>query len=75
VLSDIASFRALTDDGLVGALWRVGDSASLQAALDRVLSQPLDVQSRAARALFERRFSWVAIGRRAVEIYRRISRA
>jgi len=74
VVTDIASFRAMTDDGRVGALWRVGDAGSLRDALERVLSQPLDVQSREAMALFEQRFSWAAIGRRAVEIYRGISR-
>jgi glycosyltransferase involved in cell wall biosynthesis len=70
VLTDIPSFRWLTDDGRVGALWRAGDPASLAGALANVASQPITGMRTAARELFDRRFSWGAIGRRATAIYR-----
>jgi glycosyltransferase involved in cell wall biosynthesis len=74
VLTDIPSFRWMTDDGRIGALWRLGDSGSLSDALVRVSSSDLQLQRQAARAHFERHLSWDAIGRRALEIYREVSR-
>ncbi len=74
VLTDIPSFRWMTDDGRIGALWRLGDSGSLSDALVRVASSDLQPQRQSARAHFERHFTWSAIGRRAMEIYREFSR-
>jgi glycosyltransferase involved in cell wall biosynthesis len=74
VVTDIPSFRWLTDDGRIGSLWRVGDAASLAEALERVAVRPIVAERRACRALFDRRFSWDAIGRRAVEIYQELVR-
>jgi glycosyltransferase involved in cell wall biosynthesis len=74
LLTDIPSFRWITDDGRVGALWRLGDSGSLSDALVRVTSSALEPQRRAVRAHFERHFTWDAIGRRAMEVYREFSR-
>ena len=70
VVTNIAPFRALTDEGAVGALWESGHAPSLITALTRVMSRPLEAQRAAAQALFERSFSWPMIGRRAVTIYR-----
>jgi glycosyltransferase involved in cell wall biosynthesis len=74
VLTDIPSFRWLTDDGRIGALWDVGDPVSLGDALARVASSDLQAHRRAAKARFDEHFSWSAIGRRAMEIYREFSR-
>ena len=74
VLTDIPSFRWLTDDGRIGALWSVGDPVSLGDALARVVSADLQAHRRAARARFDEHFSWRAIGRRAMEIYGEFSR-
>ncbi len=72
VITNIPSFRALTGDGTVGALWAPGHEAAFVAALNRVTSRPLDPQRHATRDRFERGFSWPVIGRRAVEIYREV---
>lgn len=72
VVTDIAPFRALTDDGAIGALWEPGNSDSLVAALNRVMLRAMDAQQQAARDRFERFFSWEMIGRRAVAIYREV---
>jgi glycosyltransferase involved in cell wall biosynthesis len=69
VLTTIPSFKALTDDGAIGALWTPGDPRSLDAALERAWSGMTTTRRDAARALFESRFSWSAIGRRSVQIY------
>lgn len=72
VLTDIPSFRAITDDGRIGALWTPGDPASLAVALERVAALPL--QRAACRSHFEQHFSWDAIGPRALAIYEDLSR-
>jgi glycosyltransferase involved in cell wall biosynthesis len=73
-LTDIPSFRGLTNEGRIGALWHPGDSQSLADALSRIVARDLDSQRIEARRFFEDNFSWNAIGRRAVEIYREFSR-
>jgi glycosyltransferase involved in cell wall biosynthesis len=74
VLTDIPSFRGMTADGHIGALWRAGEPASLRDALLRVTSSKLAPQREAARAHFDRFLSWPAIGSRAMKIYREFSR-
>jgi glycosyltransferase involved in cell wall biosynthesis len=75
VLTDIPSFRAMTGGARLGALWRPGDARSLVDALLRVTTLALQPQRDEVLAHFERRLSWEAIGRRALEIYREFSRA
>lgn len=70
VVTDIAPFRALTNEGAVGALWEPGNAPAFAAALNRVTSRPLWEQRQRARDGFEREFSWPMIGRRALAIYR-----
>jgi glycosyltransferase involved in cell wall biosynthesis len=69
VITDIAPFRALTDNGRVGAIWTPGDPASLAVALSRVTARPLAPQQQSVRRLFDDEFSWPVIGRRAVAHY------
>jgi glycosyltransferase involved in cell wall biosynthesis len=72
VVTDIPSFRTLTAEGTIGALWTPGDPRSFTGALDRVTAGARDDQRVQARALFERSFSWDAIGARAMQIYRSV---
>ncbi|MEI6245060.1 MAG: glycosyltransferase family 4 protein [Acidobacteriota bacterium] len=72
VVTDIAPFRALTDDGAFGALWQPGNAESFTLALDRARSRPLSEQRQAARERFDREFSWPHIGHRAMAIYREV---
>jgi glycosyltransferase involved in cell wall biosynthesis len=69
VITDIAPFRALTNDGAVGALWSPGDASGCAAALGRVVARSLSDEREAACRRFERAFSWPVIGRRAMSIY------
>lgn len=72
VVTDIPSFRALTGGGSVGALWTPGDAASCARALvDASRRDPAAERVRVVEH-FEREFSWSAIGRRAVAIYREV---
>jgi len=70
VLTDIPSFRAMTDDGRVGVLWTPGDPHDLADALARVTAEPREVLRRQVRARFEDALSWRSIGARALAIYR-----
>jgi glycosyltransferase involved in cell wall biosynthesis len=73
VVTDIPSFRWMTDDGRVGALWRPGDAAACAAAIRSVLHGPWSEQSAAARRVFEQRLSFAAIGRQALAAYRELA--
>jgi glycosyltransferase involved in cell wall biosynthesis len=72
VLTDIPSFRALTGQGRVGALWSPGSAEGLTEALARVAADT-SPQSRArVRQRFEDTLAWNVLGRRALAIYREI---
>jgi len=74
VLTNIPSFRGLTDDGRAGELWDLGNPDSLAAALMRVTDgETLEVKREACLRRFESCFSWDAIGARAMAIYRECS--
>jgi glycosyltransferase involved in cell wall biosynthesis len=69
IVTDIAPFRALTDGGRLGALFRPGDTRELTNALERVAHEDRAARRAAVRAYFERELSWAAVGRRALEVY------
>jgi glycosyltransferase involved in cell wall biosynthesis len=73
VVTDIASFRALTDRGRIGALWRPGESATFAEAFLRVRREPWQTLSDRAVRFFEEQLSWEAIARKAVRAYREIA--
>jgi glycosyltransferase involved in cell wall biosynthesis len=72
VLTDIPSFRVLTGDGRVGALWQPGQPRSLRDALVKVAAEPR--QPLRARVLeqYASALSWEVLGRRAAGIYREV---
>lgn len=83
VVTDIASFRALTAGGTLGAplifpplLWRAGHPHALRAALLRAArltagaTAQRDALRAAVRAHFERELSWPAVAARALDAYR-----
>jgi glycosyltransferase involved in cell wall biosynthesis len=73
LVTDIASFRAITGDGAVGALWPPGRSQVLAAALRRLAELDRERLGRSARRHFEERLSWRAVGRRALEVYEAVA--
>ena len=73
VVTDIPSFRVLTDEGRVGALWPVGDVQALAAALAAIGGGDRRRAAADAQELFKRRFSWRAVGERAMSIYREVA--
>ncbi|GLQ86436.1 glycosyltransferase family 4 protein [Dyella flagellata] len=70
VVTDIPSFRALTDGGRIGQLWSCANAASLADALVRAAgkrSSPAQV-----RAHFEQKLSFEALGRQWAEAYAQV---
>lgn len=74
VVTDIPSFRYMTGQGAVGALWRPGDEDALVAAMRKVLARAIEPQRDAACEHFRRHLGSAAVGRRAVAAYRELSR-
>jgi glycosyltransferase involved in cell wall biosynthesis len=72
VVTDIPSFRTITDGGRIGALWRPGDVDGFVGAFLRTAEQPLAAVSRRARRYFEQNWSAETVGRRALAVYRRV---
>jgi glycosyltransferase involved in cell wall biosynthesis len=70
VLTDIPSFRAMTGDGRVGALWTPGDPASLADAFMRVSAGLREGARERVRARFDEALAWEVIGRQALALYR-----
>jgi phosphatidyl-myo-inositol alpha-mannosyltransferase len=70
VASDIAGYRAVMTSE-TGLLFAAGDARALADAVERLLADEPERESRgaAARALAESRYSWADIGRRLASIY------
>ena len=69
IVTDIPSFRMMTDNGRIGGLWEAGNHQAFVETARHVLQQPYAVQSSATRDFFSERLSWPAIGRQASAIY------
>lgn len=69
VVSSIPSFRMMTDDGQIGALFPVGDVEAIILALRKVLGEPWLEHSQSARQQFEQQLSQGAIADRLSAIY------
>ena len=74
-VTHIPTFRLLTGDGAVGALWRPGDAADCARAMAAAASRDVEAERRRVRGHFAQHFSWPAIGRRALTIYRAVAAA
>ena len=72
VVTDIPSFRVMTGDGAVGALWRPGSPAALATALIRCTTTEHQTASRQVRQWFASQLSWPTVGRQALRIYQTI---
>jgi glycosyltransferase involved in cell wall biosynthesis len=69
VVTDIPPFRMMTDNGRIGACWTPGDPSAFATAFAGVSRQPLQALSDRAVDFFEKRLSFPAIARRAIDAY------
>lgn len=63
VVTDIPSFRALTDNGRIGRLWPCGEPQKLADALRAIWSEPRQLASEAVLSHFDRELSFAAVGK------------
>lgn len=69
LVTDIASFRMMTDGGNIGALWQVGSVESMVSTTEALLQKDRLAESARVRAFFTQRLSYAAIGRDAETAY------
>jgi glycosyltransferase involved in cell wall biosynthesis len=69
VVTNIPSFRVLTGNGSIGALWEPGDADGCARALLDVAQRDLGAERERLAGHFARELSWDAVGTRALAIY------
>jgi glycosyltransferase involved in cell wall biosynthesis len=69
VVTDIPSFRAITGNGAIGSLWRIGDAGACARMIVDAAGGDRDRKRCAVLRHFEDALSWPVVGKRAVEIY------
>lgn len=69
VITDIPSFRVMTDGGRLGALWMPGDKNSFVEAANRVLGKPLAKEANDCIDFFKAALSFDSIARVAAFYY------
>lgn len=74
VITSIPSFRALTAQGKVGALWKCDDAAALSEAILSVARQSRSEARAAARRQFDQELSFDAVGRKFLAAYEELFR-
>ena len=72
IVTDIPSFRMMTHEGRLGALWQPGNLASFAAAAGQALRKPLPRESEACIAWWQEQLSFEAIARVAAAHYRQV---
>lgn len=69
VVTNIPSFRVLTGEGTIGALWPAGDPEAMAGALRGRYAGISPGSREEVRAFFEKHFHWQAIGKATVAAY------
>jgi glycosyltransferase involved in cell wall biosynthesis len=72
VITDIPSFRMMTKDGQLGALWESGNKHSLIEAVTTALDKPLRDEANACIDFYKKTLSFDAIARVAMAHYQHI---
>ncbi len=69
LVTDIASFRMMTNSGTIGAIWEVGSAESMAASAEQLLQKAWLEESTRAHRYFQEHLSYSAIGRDAEMAY------
>jgi glycosyltransferase involved in cell wall biosynthesis len=72
VVTDIPSFRVMTDGGRIGACWRPGSPEDFVDKFLHVMRQPLEQVSHQALRFFQSQLSYEAIARNSIRAYRKV---
>ena len=69
ILTDIPSYRMMTDEGRIGPLWSPGNPSALVAAMQQAFALPLEEQSQKVRRFFDDHLSYPAIAETMIRCY------
>lgn len=72
VVTDIPSFRVMTDDGRLGACWSPGSPESFAEKFLEVVRQPMEQLSHKVHSFFQSQLSYKAIARDSMRAYREV---
>ena len=71
VVTDIPSFRMMTENGQLGALWEPGNKHSFVQAAIRAMDKPLREEADRCIDFFKRKLSFDAIAEQAIKYYQK----
>jgi len=69
IVTDIPSFKMITNNGEVGGLWKCGNAESFYETAKFVINKPLQTESKKVIEQFHKNLSYQAIGLKAKEFY------
>ena len=69
IVTDIPSFRMITNYGQIGILWQSGEANSFYESAKKMLNNPLDVELKKTLEYFSDNLSYPAIGKKAKNFY------
>ncbi|HEX5151440.1 MAG TPA: glycosyltransferase family 4 protein [Parafilimonas sp.] len=72
IVTDIPSFRRITDEGKLGALWETGNENAFVEAVQKVMKKPLEEEANNCIEFFKRNLSSDAIAATTVSHYKKI---
>ena len=72
IVTDIPSFRMMTDNGRIGKLWQPGNSNSFSRKAKEALLLPIEEESNKARNYFYETLSYESIADKLINIYREL---
>lgn len=72
VITNIPSFRMMTKEGNLGALWNPGNKDSFVEAVNRAMNKPLKQEAEACIDFYKKYLSFDAIAEQAIKHYTRI---
>lgn len=73
IITDIPSFRMMTNDGQLGALWHPGNNNSFVSAARSAVAKPIKEERIKCIEFFKEALSFDAIARIALQYYRQVS--
>ena len=72
IITDIPSFRMMTNDGQLGALWQPGNITSFAEAAIFAMNKPLQTEANACIDFFTKKLSFDAIAETAMSHYKKL---
>jgi glycosyltransferase involved in cell wall biosynthesis len=72
VVTDIPSFRTMTDHGRIGRCWSPGNADAFASAFFEAAQQPIELSSLRAAQFFQEELSYPAIARKSIQAYQEV---